>query len=546
MCMRRVSRILLWLGGMLLLGASGLAAAQNRVVYVDLAATGAKDGSSWADAFTDLHAGLAAITLPHQQVWVAQGIYRTSATDDPYESFKVFRPMKVFGGFAGNETTLSQRDPEQFPTILSGAIGSPSDADDAIWIMRVSNYGAGHTQVDGFRFEDTAPNPNAAGIHLISGQILLGRCSFVRHRGSQYGAVHVAHGGYLEPDSFIEDCRFEDNGPGPVILAERQIKLRDCHFQGNQGVGVLHLAAGGSVRGCRFENNVASFSGGITIFGKDIMYWTPPEYNIIDCEFIGNRSALGGGGVYMSHSLWMWIGRVRILGCIFEDNWSGRNGGAISTNYTTPRRYPHPAAVQVDRCRFGRNFAVGTALGAGVDGGGGAIFGQVETITNCLFWDNEAASGHGGAVCIPNDQAYWHTQMANCTVVGNRAFGSGGGVFAGRFSHLEFVNGIAWGNESGLEGTGEKAQLFDGYATRMTVLYSSIQNLRHFHGTGNVSTRPDFVDPLNGDFRLQPLSPLIDAGSPATATFLDRFLVDLGGGPRVQGASVDLGCFEIR
>jgi hypothetical protein len=63
-------------------------------------------------------------------------------------------------------------------------------------------------------------------------------------------------------------------------------------------------------------------------------------------------------------------------------------------------------------------------------------------------------------------------------------------------------------------------------------------------GPGNIGV-PDarFVDFANGDFRLLPGSPLIDAGDPAPLT-PEESATDLGGAPRVDGPRRDIGAHE--
>jgi hypothetical protein len=59
---------------------------------------------------------------------------------------------------------------------------------------------------------------------------------------------------------------------------------------------------------------------------------------------------------------------------------------------------------------------------------------------------------------------------------------------------------------------------------------------------GNTAAGPRFLDPTVGDYRLQPDSPMIDAG--VTHDLLGP--VDLGGLPRVSGPLPDVGAFEFQ
>ena len=52
------------------------------VFFVDADATGANDGSTWADAFADLRDALAAST-PGDEIWVAEGTYLFALPGSP-------------------------------------------------------------------------------------------------------------------------------------------------------------------------------------------------------------------------------------------------------------------------------------------------------------------------------------------------------------------------------------------------------------------------------------------------------------------------------
>jgi hypothetical protein len=62
-------------------------------------------------------------------------------------------------------------------------------------------------------------------------------------------------------------------------------------------------------------------------------------------------------------------------------------------------------------------------------------------------------------------------------------------------------------------------------------------------GVGNVTEDPLFVDPLNGDFSLQPASPCINAGNNDSLTTTNT--TDLDGNPRISGVAVDVGAYEF-
>ena len=86
------------------------------ITYVNVAATGANDGNSWQNAYTDLD-NVLAIRLEDREVWIAAGTYPA-----PPGGFSVLAqyPVKLYGGFAGNETRREDRNWITNKTILDG------------------------------------------------------------------------------------------------------------------------------------------------------------------------------------------------------------------------------------------------------------------------------------------------------------------------------------------------------------------------------------------------------------------------------------------
>ena len=94
--------------------------------YVDQNATGGPQvGFSWATAFTDLQQALEKVQY-NDQVWVAAGVYKPTTTNVRNMAFILKNGVKVYGGFKGDETAVTQRDPVANLTRLSGDIGEPT------------------------------------------------------------------------------------------------------------------------------------------------------------------------------------------------------------------------------------------------------------------------------------------------------------------------------------------------------------------------------------------------------------------------------------
>ena len=79
------------------------------VIYVKAIASGANNGSSWDDAFTDLQAALAAAEWG-DEIWVAAVTYKPTIDTDRTKSFVMTAGVAIYGGFAGGETEREGRD----------------------------------------------------------------------------------------------------------------------------------------------------------------------------------------------------------------------------------------------------------------------------------------------------------------------------------------------------------------------------------------------------------------------------------------------------
>ena len=149
-----------------------------------------------------------------------------------------------------------------------------------------------------------------------------------------------------------------------------------------------------------------------------------------------------------------------------------------------------------------QNYAGGNNISAG-----GLFHG---TLKNCILIGNSGPNGGGAA----------NATLYNCTLTGNSA------DFAGGALRCALNNCVVYDNTAG--------NYWD------STLNNCCTTPMPTTGTGNITNEPAFVDTVNGNFRLQAISPCINAGNNASVTSS----TDLDGNERVVGGTVDMGAYE--
>jgi len=296
------------------------------------------------------------------------------------------------------------------------------------------------------------------------------------------GAVLVESGSLLGRDLVFERNQSESQGGAVSIRGDADCRLGGCRFVENAASqgGAVSLEGPGTFHGCTFLRNSTSGSGGAVVVGVDFFELA----QFVLCEFEGNEAGLFGGAV-----------SVFLIGDLF-----------------------------FDRCRLMGNSA---RLGGAVYALG--IVSEI-TIQNTLIAENSAVLGAGVSVNVS-------VVIQNCTVVDNASSGTGpAGVYATIDSLV--VNSVLRGNRSGGEDV-FRQQLGGGGGAPVPVAASNVEGAPD--ELGNIDVDPLFVDPVSGDFRLVESSLCIDAGIPLEVAF-DQ--LDLDNGPRIQGASADMGAYE--
>ena len=138
----------------------------SKVIYVNGNIVGGNnDGTSWQDSYSNFQDAITEAVYG-DSIWIAEGTYFPTTNTNQDISFELKNGVKWFGGFQGNETDLSQRDYELYPTILSGDIGVQGDNSDNCYNVLSGPFGSStntieYALIDGFVIQDANANYNA-------------------------------------------------------------------------------------------------------------------------------------------------------------------------------------------------------------------------------------------------------------------------------------------------------------------------------------------------------------------------------------------------
>jgi predicted outer membrane repeat protein len=389
------------------------------------------DGTTWALAFETVQEAIdaAAANVAADggegaacDVWVAAGTYlptRTAAGERLVTSPKdltilLKSGVGLYGGFAGAETALDQRDPAANLTTLSGDTGTPGNSGDNSTHVVTGATGA---TLDGFTV--TGGSAVASGYFDMDsscGGGLFNNGASPTVNGCVFTGNEAENGGAI--------CN--EWGSSPAIT-----NTTFAANDGYDGGAIYTYASAPTLTGCAFTDNTASYGGAVYIQSDSTT-------TITDCDFEGNTASSNGGAVYVSGA------SPALTGCAFTGN-TANNGGAVYVS----NGYNDNTAPTLTDCVFTENTA---RIGAGVynsnsdspaptildgctfesndaqdDGQGGGFFGGYrsnQSLTDCAFTGNTATQG--GGVYLADLSA---TELTGCTFDENLAY-FGGGVYS--------------------------------------------------------------------------------------------------------------------
>jgi hypothetical protein len=541
-------------------------------LYVDVSATGAGDGSSWADAYNDLQSALCIASSTGLgvvlEILVAEGSYRpdTFALDDRTATFELVGSVAIRGGFPSGGGV---QNPTAHATILTGEIGAPGVADNSFNIV-------------------SALSPTVSGA-VLEGFIITGA-----NGANQGGGVYANNASQL----LVQDCRIDENSAtfgGGAAIVNARVDFVSCSFgansAGNGGAVDNFADAKSSFTNCTFLQNSASNAGGaLSIFGvgttvrvsnssftnndaltgAGVVGWGGARAFVVDSTFQSNMATNGGAVASIQPNTRTKVSQSQIIANTASNNGGGLycddgatlivsesllttnaasnfGGGAMALN----------ATLNAIDCDFDANSAFNAGGGvlaqastlnlkdadfdgnaAGASGGGVYLFGATGLIVQSRFFDNEASGSGtastpfgGGAVAVSlgSSATIVASTLAMNRTTGTGPIDAGGGVIVFDGSTLELANTILWGNTSANGAlTTEDAQVRDDVSAAANVISAHHSLVEGWSGAiPGVSTSgddPRFVDMAGGDLRLGVGSAAIDAADASVASMRDALM----------------------
>lgn len=515
---------------------------QSTILYVKPGEAG--DCYSW-DTACDLQDALA-LAEDGDQVWVAAGTYKPTTGTDRTATFLLESGVAIYGGFAGTETSLAERDWKTNLTTLSGDIGTEAVNTDNSYHVVTGNGASETTVLDGFIISGgyangSSPNNDGGGMHNInSSSPKLTNVVFSGNAASNDGGGMFNVGGSPKLTNVVFSENTTSVSGGGMYTYSSNLMLTNVDFLNNSarfGAGLNNIDGNIKLIDVLFSENTATNGGG----GMENGYCSPVLINV---TFSGNTSGSNGGGMNDNY------GSPTLINVTFSDNTSASGGGLRNNG----------SSSTLINVTFSNNTAT-------IGGGMSTTSYSNASLTNVTFSENSAISKGGGmynnfsyaslknvtfSANTSNDLGggmynyQSNPTLTNITFSENTATASdgGGGIYndgvSSNGSHPVVVNSILWANTPD--------QISNDDWSSANVTYSIIQ------GGGYPDPSNIDADPLlnsladNGGFTqtraLREFSPAIDAGEPNDLATDQRGFYRPIDGDGDGSAICDMGAFE--
>ena len=573
-----------------------LANAYADTLYVNHAATGNNDGTSWLNAFTDVQSAISDAAYG-DAIWVVQGTYLPTTTGNRNASFFLKNGIQLYGGFVGTETSFDQRDWQNNTTILSGDIGVTGDSTDNSYTVVLCNFADSTTVLDGFTISqgnanDTLSAPALFGTTKSGGGLYIRgtsqandtrpfilNCTFTHNHVRGYGGgVYMQSSNMGASSPIFENCIFSYNtasaGGGGMYKRggskKHSTKITHSTFHKNNatnGGGIYFDNNFGNytivIHKCELTENECTLDAGGFYYSNTNFIQT--EVCVSSTLFRMNSNMggiLGGEGGAIFYLDWTGFNKsnnyMHIMNCCFVKN-SNVTGGAISLTFgnaviTRSAFISNDAnsggcmnlnsgELIISKSFFQENKAK-EALGGG--GFGGFLDGNGEIfLKNCLVM-NSIASQKGGLLYITGSNT--KATFMNCTISGYKAE-EGSFADIDNTDTINIYNSIIIKKDSAdkipqiINTPSATNNINISHSLINTDSCSDIADFGITCSNNLYNLDPLFIDTAAGNYRLQPCSPARDAGSNAYLSPTDS--LDLDSSMRIIGGVVDMGAYEV-
>ncbi len=571
--------------------------------YVDVDAIGAGTGLNWEDAYSDLQDALA-VCAYGDEIWVAEGTYYPTSGTDEEVSFVLPVGIKLYGGFSGEEEFLEERDLDAHPTVLSGDIGLPDFMEDnSKTIMYIENPDSNNL-LNGLVFRDGyADGESGSSVFsdVAGGAIFcyrsdtsevfkldLRHCSFENNWANNRGGALLVKGDYYEVpmDVFIQDCFFEGNGVDTIGDSE-EIYKRDAG-----AVSIFPPAKDVIIQRTSFIDNFAYGYGAALAFAPYYNNANDSTIVLIDsCEFQGNESLNEGPGS---------LGTINGPGSIYvEAALKGMLNFYFTNNMVRYNDAPYCSGLSFffyddnanDSCKVlieGNVFEGNENHSLRFDNSGLPNTGRdLEVVIRNNFFSNTStdidlylfeASIYGnvfekysfgeGILRMRDLEGYYDEPIGDSSLIrfyNNTCYGDWNYLFylqgvPNDYSYLDLYNNIffsateePWATLATFETSYGYDNLFNMRISNCLMSFpdstflvdelSDYGEIKVGAGMQYGVVDAGLWDPQEGDYRLQPCSPAVNAGQ--NDFWLDStYMQDFAGAYRIQDGVIDIGAYE--
>jgi gliding motility-associated-like protein len=464
---------------------------QASIIYVDSAATGLNNGSSWTDAYTDFQAGVTAANAG-DTVWVAKGTYQPALDS----SFSMKNGVKIYGGFAGTETSFAQRN-------LS--LGDSSILKGNGYRIITNNNLSNSAVLDGF---------------TITGGSVIGTpgSGFTIPGGDAFGGGMYNNNASPTLSNLIFSNNQVTGGPGSIILTNGGQGCGAGMYDSNSSpilsnvIFKNNIAIGGTTNGGQGNGGNGFGAGMYNINASPILNNVTFSYNSAN----GNNSGgVGGyGGLGEGGGMFNYNSSPQLTNVNFQsDSAKGGTGININSGNGGGMYNKSNSIANLNTVYFYNNGATGgtsSRQDVGSTAGGGGIYNDTSSaiLRNVIFSGNTAKGGDGGwgygmgggmynSACSPgltNVQFLNNNAIAGFADI-STAEGDGGGIYnnasSPNLTNVIFSGNWAHGSE-GAEGSGYGGGMYNTSSSPM------LMNVAFSNNSATGASFVDFMVPSGG------------------------------------------------